>query len=443
MRQHQQQQQVLPMRRQVTLRAAAQQQQQQTTATPQQHSSPQPLADISLGAGRLASQLVQSITNPKEDKDLAKKRKDWQRKQDEEKAREEADKQHHQQQQELEQQAAAAALTDPLGLAEAAQEAGAEAVAAADAVVADAAAAAAAAAVPEAVVAAGQHSIVSEYTEELVVEEPRTLQQTVADARAFLTTTPSGKGITIAAGLFLGATLGIALFRTYQKYSSPRAQRMRVIDKNKLLVAELSQYLPDNRAGLTPGVIKKLRGSTGFTPVEVFRKYLWFLLRERQFDAAAVEDMTLLKNALGLSDDEVSEALRERASRIYDKYGTLMLNTDGMTAEGLERKATCRALFSKLLYLTEHEPLVAPGSDAFNQTDLRTIFGATDEDVSKLRIVSLYEMDLEKMESLMAGGGAAAGAAAQAAADAAADAAAADTKPAADQQQASGSEEKK
>lgn len=28
------------------------------------------------------------------------------------------------------------------------------------------------------------------------------------------------------------------------------------IDKNKLLVAELSQYLPDNRAGLTPGVVK-------------------------------------------------------------------------------------------------------------------------------------------------------------------------------------------
>lgn len=39
---------------------------------------------------------------------------------------------------------------------------------------------------------------------------------------------------------------------------------------------------------------------------------------------------------------QVSEALRERAARIYDKYGTLMLNTDGFTAEGLERKATCR-----------------------------------------------------------------------------------------------------
>lgn len=75
------------------------------------------------------------------------------------------------------------------------------------------------------------------------------------------------------------------------------------------------------------------------------------------------------------------------------------------------------------------------------------IFGATDEDVSKLRIVSLYEMDMDKMESLMAGGAAAAGAAAEAAAQAAAAEAAAaeasaDTKPAADQQPGRSSEEK-
>lgn len=45
-----------------------------------------------------------------------------------------------------------------------------------------------------------------------------------------------GKGVTIAAGLFLGATLGIALFRTYQKYSSPRAQRMRVVSEPALVL---------------------------------------------------------------------------------------------------------------------------------------------------------------------------------------------------------------
>ena len=44
-------------------------------------------------------------------------------------------------------------------------------------------------------------------------------------------------------------------------------------------------------------------------------------------------------------------ALHERASRIYQQYGNVMLEVKGMTKAGVERKATCRALFSKLLYL--------------------------------------------------------------------------------------------
>jgi hypothetical protein len=71
----------------------------------------------------------------------------------------------------------------------------------------------------------------------------------------------------------------------------------------------------------------------------------------------------------------VAEALRERAQRIYDKYGTLLLNTEGMTSEGVERKATCQALVKKLLYLTEYQPLVAEGSEAFKTTDLRMVRG--------------------------------------------------------------------
>ena len=52
-----------------------------------------------------------------------------------------------------------------------------------------------------------------------------------------------------------------------------------------------------------------------------------------------------------LSARQVAEALRERAQRIYEKYGNVMLDVAGMTKAGIERKATCRALFSKLLFL--------------------------------------------------------------------------------------------
>lgn len=44
---------------------------------------------------------------------------------------------------------------------------------------------------------------------------------------------------------------------------------------------------------------------TRFSGTEIFRKYLWYLLRERSFDVDAVADMQQLKESLGLSDEEV------------------------------------------------------------------------------------------------------------------------------------------
>lgn len=71
------------------------------------------------------------------------------------------------------------------------------------------------------------------------------------------------------------------------------------------MVDEIRKFLPGNRAALTAGAMGRLRFQTGFSSVEVFRKYLWFLLRERTFDSQAVEDLVALKAALGLTDEEV------------------------------------------------------------------------------------------------------------------------------------------
>jgi hypothetical protein len=78
------------------------------------------------------------------------------------------------------------------------------------------------------------------------------------------------------------------------------------IDKNKRLVEDLSAYLPSRRSELTPSIAAKIRSSSGFSAVEVFRKYLWYVLRERTFDPDAVADMVQLKLALGLPDGDVS-----------------------------------------------------------------------------------------------------------------------------------------
>ena len=48
---------------------------------------------------------------------------------------------------------------------------------------------------------------------------------------------------------------------------------------------------------------------TGFNAAEIFRKYLWYLLRERKFDTEAASDVVQLKASLQLSDEEVGRLL--------------------------------------------------------------------------------------------------------------------------------------
>jgi hypothetical protein len=54
------------------------------------------------------------------------------------------------------------------------------------------------------------------------------------------------------------------------------------------------------------GVVRGLKMRSGFSATEIFRKYLWYLLRERKFDEDAVTDLAVLRTALSMSDEEVS-----------------------------------------------------------------------------------------------------------------------------------------
>ncbi|KAK9841995.1 hypothetical protein WJX81_003170 [Elliptochloris bilobata] len=206
------------------------------------------------------------------------------------------------------------------------------------------------------------------------------------------------RGAAFGTGAFFVITLAIALFRVAVRHNSPTAKRRRTVEQNKAVVEALDEYLPSRRDQLSPGILHGLRSRSGFTAVEVFRKYLWYLLRERKFDEDAVQDLAALKAALGMSDSEVATALRDRAQRIYEKYGNVMLDVAGMTKAGIERKATCRALFSKLLYLAESERLLPQDGEA-RSLSIPEIFGATSEDADQLRIVSLYEVDLDNLEN--------------------------------------------
>jgi len=116
-----------------------------------------------------------------------------------------------------------------------------------------------------------------------------------------------------------------------------------------------------------------------------------------------VDDLVALRAALDLSDDDLAAAMKERAERVYAQFGTVMMDTSSMTNAGIERKATAKLLFSKMLYLLECDQLWTNGgeSEADERSEmLRDVFGASSDDVAKLRLASIHtDIDLEKLYS--------------------------------------------
>ncbi len=110
-----------------------------------------------------------------------------------------------------------------------------------------------------------------------------------------------------------------------------------------------------------------------------------------------------MRAALDLSDDDLAAAMKERAERVYAQFGTVMMDTSSMTNAGIERKATAKLLFSKMLYLLECDQLWTNGgeSEADERSEmLRDVFGASSDDVAKLRLASIHtDIDLEKLYS--------------------------------------------
>eukprot|EP00892_Ulva_mutabilis_P005184 jgi/Ulvmu1/3037/UM015_0077.1 len=209
-----------------------------------------------------------------------------------------------------------------------------------------------------------------------------------------------GNGALFGLAAFFGGTFLVSAGSYFYKYNQPEAKARRKLLNNQKVVRTLAELLPSKRDQVTSGMLRQLQFVTGFTPAEVFRKFLWYILKDRKFDQAAVDDLVHLKDGLKLPNDHVAEALKERCVRIEKKFGNLMLNSDGLSEKAIQRKATCRALFSKMLYLIEYEPILQP-NEIMSVDVLRDIFGATEEDVQKLKIVSIQEVDIDVLDSMV------------------------------------------
>ena len=232
----------------------------------------------------------------------------------------------------------------------------------------------------------------SERAAVLLEAGPEWAQGLVQSAQASWRTSPVVRGAGQLAGLYLVVALGVAVRRVWQARSSPEARRQRYIRKNQAVLRELRRYLPGRQAELTPAVVRKMQSNSGFTGVEVFRKYLLYALEQRSFDTATVADLIHLRGACGLDDAETRACILKLTQNTFGKYGMLSTPKAGLTSDGLAQKSMLRGLVGKYLYLAELPSFLAPQEGPLEEQlvwQILETFGVTEEDAQSLRISSL------------------------------------------------------
>ncbi|GAQ84705.1 hypothetical protein KFL_002010210 [Klebsormidium nitens] len=245
---------------------------------------------------------------------------------------------------------------------------------------------------------------------------------------------------------YLAITLLISVAKVIKKNNTPRAHRKRQVNRNFELVELISKYLEEDKSQLDPKGFRALQSNFKFSPHEILRKYIRYALNEKPFDPEMVSNLLLLRKSSGLSDKDMIGVLNDIASKVVRAKGPVMMDTRGMTEKGIKKKAAVQAIFTKLLYLSELDEFLSPEArkvpermppprtaappppakdeplvfrpemlkqqatgptqaeiDAEQNQYLRVkeIFGLTDEDADRIRIDTLSESDVVRLEALL------------------------------------------
>lgn len=199
---------------------------------------------------------------------------------------------------------------------------------------------------------------------------------------------------------YLGLTFVIAFVKTVKKFSSPKAQRRKLVGKNAMLCKSVDELLQRGRDEIKVDDLKAIENKTGFGLEEILRKYIRYALNEKPFNPDVVADLIQLRRASSLSDSQAAEILNEISRRIVRDKGPIVMNKSGYTEKGFKRKLAVQALFGKVFYLSELPEFCSKDSSLV----VKEIFGVTDDDAEQLRIHTTSEAgnldSLEKMADI-------------------------------------------
>ncbi|CAN7141524.1 unnamed protein product [Brassica rapa subsp. narinosa] len=196
---------------------------------------------------------------------------------------------------------------------------------------------------------------------------------------------------------YAGVTFVTAFVKTVKKFSSPKAQRKKLVNQNAMLCRSIDELL-QKEGTVNSSELKAIEEKTGFNMMEILRKYIRYALNEKPFNPDLVASLIHLRRASGLDDSQIPEVLNEISRRIVKEKGPVVMNMQGFTEKGFKRKLAVQALFGKIYYLSELPDFCSKD----NSLIVKEIFGVTDEDAEKLRIHALTEAgDIDSLEKMV------------------------------------------
>lgn len=231
-----------------------------------------------------------------------------------------------------------------------------------------------------------------------LVEFTGSVTQAIPGPRVAHTSFPWFLAVPLA---FLGITFVSSLVKTFKKFTSPKAQRRKLVSKNATLNRTIDELFVTGRDAVQHSALEDIIKKTGFGMEDVLRKYIRYALNDKPFNGDTVADLIQLRKASMLTDSQVAEILNDISRRVVKDKGPVVMDASGYTEKGFKRKLAVQALFGKVYYLSELPEFCSRDSSLI----VKEIFGVTDEDADKLRIHTLSNSgDIEALEKMIEDG---------------------------------------
>lgn len=197
---------------------------------------------------------------------------------------------------------------------------------------------------------------------------------------------------------YVGISFVFAVVKTIRKFTSPKEVRRKLVNKNAELCISIDELLEKEGNGVQEEALNGLMQKTGFSMVEILRKYIRYALNEKPFNPKLVAALIQLRKTTMLDDSQVAEILNDISRRIVKDKGPVVMNVSGYSEKGLRRKLAVQALFGKIFYLSELPEFC--GRD--NSLIVKEIFGVADEDAERLRLHTVAEAgDMDSLEKMV------------------------------------------